>query len=48
MARCGIDELTRIREHRSSEEFDIEIMYEDAEKIGKVQDAVAYIDGYSS
>jgi acyl carrier protein len=30
------------------EEFDIEIMYEDAEKIGKVQDAVAYIDGYSS
>ena len=30
------------------EEFDIEIMYEDAEKIVKVQDAVAYIDGYSS
>ena len=30
------------------DEFDIEIMYEDAEKIGKVQDAVAYIDGYSS
>ena len=30
------------------EEFDNEIMYEDAEKIGKVQDAVAYIDGYSS
>ena len=30
------------------EEFDIEIMYEDAEKIEKVQDAVAYIDGYSS
>ena len=29
-------------------EFDIEIMYEDAEKIVKVQDAVAYIDGYSS
>ena len=30
------------------EEFDIEIMYEDAEKIAKVQDAVDYIDGYSS
>ena len=30
------------------EEFDIEIMYEDAEKIVKVQDAVAYIDGCSS
>ena len=30
------------------EEFDIEIMYEDAEKIVKVQDTVAYIDGYSS
>jgi len=30
------------------EEFDIEIMYEDAEKIVKVQDAVAYIDGYLS
>ena len=30
------------------EEFDIEIMYEDAEKIVKVQDEVAYIDGYSS
>ena len=30
------------------EEFDIEIMYEDAGKIVKVQDAVAYIDGYSS
>ena len=30
------------------EEFDIEIMYEDTEKIVKVQDAVAYIDGYSS
>lgn len=30
------------------EEFDIEIMYEDAEKIMNVQDAVAYIDGYSS
>ena len=30
------------------EEFDIEIMYEDAEKIVKAQDAVAYIDGYSS
>ena len=30
------------------EEFDIEIMYEDAEKIVQVQDAVAYIDGYSS
>ena len=30
------------------EEFDIEIMYEDAEKIVKVEDAVAYIDGYSS
>ena len=27
------------------EEFDIEIMYEDAEKIMNVQDAVAYIDG---
>ena len=27
------------------EEFDIEIMYEDAEKIKNVQDAVAYIDG---
>ncbi|HJN48473.1 MAG TPA: acyl carrier protein [Acidobacteriota bacterium] len=26
------------------EEFDIEIMYEDAEKIMNVQDAVAYID----
>ena len=30
------------------EEFDLEIMYEDAEKIVKVQDAVAYIDGYLS
>ena len=30
------------------EEFDNEIMYEHAEKIGKVQEAVAYIDGYSS
>ena len=30
------------------EEFDIEIMYEDAEKIMSVQDAVAHIDGYSS
>ena len=30
------------------EEFDIEIMYEDAEKIMNVQDAVAYIDGQSS
>ena len=30
------------------EEFDIEIKYEDAEKIAKVQAAVAYIDGYSS
>ena len=30
------------------EEFDIEIMYEDAEQIAKVQDAVDYIDGYSS
>ncbi len=29
------------------EEFDIEIMYEDAEKIMNVQDAVAYIDGQS-
>ena len=37
-------ELVMARE----EEFDIEIMYEDAEKIVKVQDAVAYIDGYSS
>ena len=27
------------------EEFAIEIMYEDAEKIMNVQDAVAYIDG---
>ena len=27
------------------EEFDIEIMYEDAEKIINVPDAVAYIDG---
>ena len=30
------------------EEFDIEIMYEDAEKIMSVQDAVAHIDGCSS